>query len=85
MSVDGKIRWFSPDPRGIIPLDAFHVPKRLARVCRQGSSAWKSIVPLKRSCAPAPRERDPEDPGSWISDEIIESYVALHDRGSPTP
>ena len=38
MAVDGgDIRWFSPDPRGIIPLDAFHVPHRLARVCRRGT------------------------------------------------
>ncbi len=27
---DGEIGWFSPDPRGIIPLDTFHVPRRLA-------------------------------------------------------
>ena len=32
----GEIGWFSPDPRGILPLDAFIVPKRLARVVRQG-------------------------------------------------
>ena len=32
----GEIRWYSPDPRGIIPLDQFHVPARLARVVRSG-------------------------------------------------
>ena len=36
MAVDeGEIRWYSPDPRGIIPLDAFHVSSRLARVIRR--------------------------------------------------
>ena len=33
---DGQIGWFSPNPRGIIPLDGFHLPSRLARVIRSG-------------------------------------------------
>ena len=83
MAVDGgQIRWFSPDPRGIIPLDAFHVPRRLARVVRKHTyrielnQAFETVV---RACAEA--ERDPVDPGSWISEEIVRSYVALHERG----
>ena len=31
---DGAIQWFSPDPRGILPLDGFHAPRRLLRVIR---------------------------------------------------
>ena len=31
----GDIRWYSPDPRGIIPLDTFHISRRLARSLRQ--------------------------------------------------
>jgi leucyl/phenylalanyl-tRNA--protein transferase len=83
MAVDGgEIRWFSPDPRGIIPLETFHVPRRLARVVRSGGfrvaidGAFEAVI---RACAEA--ERDPVDPGTWISDEIIASYVALHERG----
>jgi len=83
MAVDsGEIRWFSPDPRGIIPLDAFHVSRRLARVVRNGGfrigidEAFEEVI---RACAMA--ERDAGDPGTWINDEIIESYVALHARG----
>jgi leucyl/phenylalanyl-tRNA--protein transferase len=75
---DGAIGWFSPDPRGIIPLDTFHVPSRLARVVRSGrfevrvDTAFEAVM---RACA-----ADRED-GTWISDEIVESYVALFDRG----
>lgn len=83
MAVDGgDIRWFSPDPRGIIPLDGFHVARRLQRLCRQGvfrieiDRAFEAVV---RACAGA--MRDAEDPGSWISEEIVESYVALHRQG----
>lgn len=75
---DGEIGWFSPDPRGIIPLDAFVVPKRLARVMRQArfdiriDTAFEAVM---RACA------EDRDEGTWISDEILTSYVALHARG----
>jgi len=78
----GEISWYSPDPRGIIPLDAFHAPARLHRVVRQGvfrveiDTAFAEVI---RACAEA--ERDPDDSGTWISEEIIESYSALHELG----
>jgi len=79
---DGDIRWFSPDPRGIIPLDRFHVSRRLARVIRSGpfrleiDTDFEAVI---RSCAIA--ERDPDDAGTWINQEIFESYCALHQAG----
>lgn len=79
---DGEIRWYSPDPRGIIPLDTFHVPRRLARVLRSGAfriEIDRDFDGVIRACAEA--ERDAGDPGSWISQDIIESYCALHDAG----
>ena len=75
---DGEIGWFSPDPRGVIPLDAFHVPSRLARVVRQGTFEVRidtRFEDVMRACA----ER--EDDGTWITEEIIESYTALHRLG----
>src|SRR6185436_15336052 len=74
----GEIGWFSPDPRGIIPLESFSISRRLARVIRQRrfeirfDTAFEAVM---RACA-ADREE-----GTWISEEIIESYVALHARG----
>jgi leucyl/phenylalanyl-tRNA--protein transferase len=82
MAVDGEIRWFSPDPRGILPLESVHVSRRLARVVRQGffrieiDRAFGEVI---RACAAD--DRDPLDPGTWIDDEIIESYEVLHERG----
>lgn len=78
MSDGGRIRWYSPNPRGIIPLERFHIPSRLARVVRQGRFEVRADTAFRRvieSCA-ADREE-----GTWISPEIVESYAALHDAG----
>ena len=75
---DGSIGWFSPDPRGILPLETFHVPARLARVIRQErfevrvDTAFEAVM---RACAARP------DDGTWITSEILESYVELHRLG----
>jgi leucyl/phenylalanyl-tRNA--protein transferase len=75
---EGRIRWYSPDPRGIIPLDAVHVPKRLARTLRQNAfevrfdTAFGEVI---RACA------DDREEGTWITREIIDTYVALHREG----
>jgi leucyl/phenylalanyl-tRNA---protein transferase len=79
---EGVISWYSPDPRGVMPIDTFHVPSRLQRVVRKGGvqveidTAFEEVM---RACAEA--EREPEDTGTWISEEIIESYCALHAQG----
>lgn len=75
---DGRIGWFSPDPRGIIPLESFRVPSRLARVLRQDRFEVvidRAFDEVMRACA----ERS--DGGTWISDEILEAYGALHRMG----
>jgi leucyl/phenylalanyl-tRNA--protein transferase len=75
---DGEIGWFSPDPRGIVPLDAFHVPSRLARTVRSGRFAIQvdsDFTGVMQGCA------DDRDEGTWISDEIFESYTTLHRLG----
>lgn len=72
----GAISWYSPDPRCIFDLDSFHVPRRLARTCRQGifdlrvNSAWSEVL---KACA----DRDT----TWINQEIYRSYSELHRLG----
>jgi leucyl/phenylalanyl-tRNA--protein transferase len=77
----GDIRWFSPDPRGILPLDSFHVSRRLARVARQGSfriEVNRDFAAVIRACALADRD---DGEGTWIDEEIMQSYCALHAAG----
>ena len=75
----GEIRWYSPDPRGIFPLDRFHVPSRLARALRAHpfeiriDTSFRAVI---EACA----DRTDAD-GNWIDREIIESYCSLHERG----
>lgn len=75
----GDIRWYSPDPRGIIPLDTFHVSRRLARTMRASrfeirvDTSFRAVI---ESCA----AREDSD-GDWIDAEIVASYCALHERG----
>ena len=79
MSIDGEIRWFSPAARGIIPLDEFHVSKRLRRVLRQARfevAVDRAFDRVVSACASRP---DPA--GTWIDAEIAESYAALHRAG----
>ncbi len=77
-----EISWYSPDPRAILPLDTFHVPSRLRRTVRQSGfrvEIDRAFTEVIRACAEAERDRD--DPGTWISEEIVRSYCALHDAG----
>jgi leucyl/phenylalanyl-tRNA---protein transferase len=74
----GDIAWFSPARRGVIPLDTFRLPSRLARVVRQGRfevAIDRAFERVMRACA------DRQDDGTWISEEIVESYVSLHRLG----
>ena len=77
---DGEIGWYAPDPRAVLPLDAFHVPKTLAKTVRQGRFevvADRDFEAVMRACAaPAPGRED-----TWISDEIVGAYTDLHRLG----
>ncbi len=79
MAVGGRLGWHSPQDRGILPLDRFHVPRRLRRELRRSrfrttvDQAFRRVIV---ACATRP-----DKTGNWIDAEIIESYCALHDAG----
>ncbi|MEM7030810.1 MAG: leucyl/phenylalanyl-tRNA--protein transferase [Chloroflexota bacterium] len=77
---DGTIYWYDPDPRAILPLDYFHIPRRLARTVKSGQFEVKFDTAFRRVmelCA-APR---PGHDATWISDDIINVYTELHEAG----
>lgn len=78
MAVDnrGELGWFSPDPRGIIPLDGLHIPKGLKRALKKDPFEIRintQFSEVMDGCA----ERDT----TWISPEIKRSYEKLHELG----
>jgi leucyl/phenylalanyl-tRNA--protein transferase len=77
---DPELFWVEPRHRGIIPLDGFHIPRRLARVVRQGRFELRcdtAFLDTMRGCAEASEKR----PNTWINDEILRLYGALHGMG----
>lgn len=75
----GDIRWYSPDPRGIVPLDGFHASRRLARTARQQRFELRVDSDFRGVITACADRRDAD--GNWIDGEIIESYCALHELG----
>ncbi len=76
MAVDGEVRLFSPNPRGIIPLDEFRIPHGTRKTLKD--PAWElklntAFREVMLGCA----ERDE----TWIDEGIFQSYTALHDLG----
>ncbi len=75
-----ELFWFDPPWRGILPLDAFHVPRRLRRTVRQGrfevryDSDFPSVI---AACAESTSDR----PKTWINRRIRQLYSALAAQG----
>jgi leucyl/phenylalanyl-tRNA---protein transferase len=77
---DPKLYWLDPRLRAVLPLDGFHLPKRLARTVRSGHfevSADTAFTETMRACA----EPRPGHPESWINDPILALYGELFARG----
>ena len=79
-AADPEVFWVRPETRGIIPLDAFHIPKSLAKSIRQGrftvtfDADFEGVI---NGCAETGEGRN----NTWINAPIREAYVELHRRG----
>ena len=72
----GAIEWFSPEPRGILPLRTFHVPHALEKTLR------KNIFEIRINTRfPEVMEACAKRTDTWINREILESYARLHELG----
>ncbi|WP_102958323.1 leucyl/phenylalanyl-tRNA--protein transferase [Mangrovicella endophytica] len=77
---DPDIFWIDPTERGIMPLDAVHVPRSLRKTIRQGrfqirvDTAFPAVLD---GCA----EPAPDRPQTWINGRIRELYLGLHRAG----
>jgi len=71
-----QLGWYAPDPRGVIPLDEFHIPHGLKRALKKGEyeirmdTVFPSVIEM---CA--------DRTETWISSGIQASYIRLHESG----
>lgn len=71
-----NIAWFSPDPRGVLPLDGLHVSRSLQRSRRRFDARIDtSFEAVMRACG------DPKREGRWITEPFVEAYLDLFERG----
>jgi len=71
-----RIAWFSPDPRGVIPLDGLRVSRSLRRSLRRFDVRRDtSFAEVMVRCG------DPRRPGGWINPAFVRAYVRLHELG----
>lgn len=72
----GPMAWWSPDPRGVIPLDGLRISRSLRRARREFEvrvdTCFDEVV---ERCA------DRRRPGGWITPQIREAYGRLHEMG----
>lgn len=72
----GPMAWWSPEPRGVLPLDGLRVTRSLRRACRRYEvrvdTAFAAVV---EACA------DPGRAGGWITPEVAAAYERLHRLG----
>jgi leucyl/phenylalanyl-tRNA--protein transferase len=68
--------WWSPDPRGVIPVDGLHISRSLRSSSRRFTTTWdQDFAGVLAGCANADR------PSGWITPAFIEAYTALHHLG----
>ncbi len=72
----GELAWWSPDPRGVLPLDGMRVTRSLRVSARRFTVTFdRSFEDVMRACSDdRPDER-------WITEDFIASYTTLHSMG----
>lgn len=71
-----EIGWFSPDPRGVIPIHGMHVSRSLRKHLRRFRySVDTCFERVMRECG------DERRPHGWINDDFVTAYTELHRLG----
>lgn len=80
MGSEEGINWYAPELRAIIPFENYHASKSLRPILNKGTFSIvinQDFEGVIKACS-APRDMDD---GVWITDEIIDLYTQLHERG----
>lgn len=72
----GRIGWWSPEPRGIIPLDGLRVTRSLRKsATRYQIRVDTAFAEVIAACG------DRRRPGAWIDSGVVAAYTRLHEMG----
>jgi hypothetical protein len=80
-TVDGQPLWYSPDPRMVLFPQEFRLTRSLAKTVRSGKFEVRFDTDFRgviARCAETPR---PGQNGTWITDDMNDAYVRLHELG----
>ncbi|AGC42667.1 leucyl/phenylalanyl-tRNA--protein transferase [Myxococcus stipitatus DSM 14675] len=80
-SAGDPILWHSPDPRFVLEPDKLHVGRSLRKTMARGDYEVRYDTAFARVITECGRVSRPGQTGTWITDEMLEAYVALHERG----
>lgn len=81
ISDEFPLAWFSPDPRGVLDFDDLNLNKRFLRYLKSNDlsfTANKDFRGVIENCSSVPRT---SQSGTWITNEVIDSYSALFNKG----
>jgi leucyl/phenylalanyl-tRNA--protein transferase len=78
----GNIGWYSADPRGIIPLENFHIPGTLKSLVKKPPQLGGFEIRLNHDFAATMRAcAQQRADGTWITEPLIAAYSRLHQLG----
>lgn len=89
-STDEPILWWSPNPRGVLPIEQLYISKTTKKWLKKSTHTITinhSFVDVIKACSSIPRgpiiadDGTVVDNGTWITQEMIEAYIALHHAG----
>ncbi|AKQ68785.1 Leucyl/phenylalanyl-tRNA--protein transferase [Myxococcus hansupus] len=75
------ILWHSPDPRFVLTPDTLHTGRSLRKTMARGVYEVRYDTAFRRVITECGRMPRPGQAGTWITEEMLEAYVALHDAG----
>jgi leucyl/phenylalanyl-tRNA--protein transferase len=79
---DGRISFYTADPRGVMPLQSFHVSQTLRQLVKKSPSEGGFDVRINHDFQAAMRGcMEARADGTWINEELIAAYVRLHRLG----
>lgn len=75
--------WFSPDPRGVIDFNDFHMPRSLEKFAKRMQGRWRftqntAFAEVMDECQ---KQARPGQGGTWIIPSMLPAYQALHEEG----